>query len=322
MYHYFTCKAQSAEAGEGGMTQMPRKLLNVKMIGLFAVLLVLFMTAGVAEEERTDASGQWTYVLEDGGAKITGYVEEPSGDLVIPGELDGYPVTKIGEKAFFTCRKLKGVIIPDGVMSIGNNAFSSCDWLTGVSIPDGVTSIGDGAFSACARLESVILPDSVTSIGDGAFRACRMLASVNIPDGVTSIGDDAFRASSLTSVSIPDSVTSIGNNAFDDCRSLISVNIPDSVTSIGDNAFANCFGLTSVTIPGSVTSIGTNPFSGHTSAAIHVSPDNPTYAIIDGVLFDKQQKNWFPIPALGKARIRFLMEYYTLAPRRFLSIGT
>ena len=41
---------------------MCKKLLTGKMIGALAVILVLFMAAGVAEEERTDA----------GGATITG----------------------------------------------------------------------------------------------------------------------------------------------------------------------------------------------------------------------------------------------------------
>ena len=41
---------------------MRRKLLNGRMIGILAVLLVLFMAVGVAEEERTDAGEQWTHV--------------------------------------------------------------------------------------------------------------------------------------------------------------------------------------------------------------------------------------------------------------------
>ncbi|MCL2866530.1 MAG: hypothetical protein FWF47_02080, partial [Clostridia bacterium] len=76
---------------------MCRKLLNGKIIIVFTVLLALIMAAGVAEEERTDASGQWKYALEDGGATITGYAEEPQGALVIPGGLDGHPVRRIGE---------------------------------------------------------------------------------------------------------------------------------------------------------------------------------------------------------------------------------
>lgn len=104
---------------------MCRKLLSGKMMVLLAALLALFMAGGVAEEERTDASGRWKYVLEDGVATITGYVEEPNGNLVIPGELDGFPVTGIGA-AFMYCHGLTDVTIPEGVTSIGDYAFAAC----------------------------------------------------------------------------------------------------------------------------------------------------------------------------------------------------
>ena len=80
---------------------MRRKFLIGKMIGMLAILLALFMAAGAAEEERADASGQWKYVLEGGGATITRYLGECNGDLLIPFELDGYPVTVIGDEAFY-----------------------------------------------------------------------------------------------------------------------------------------------------------------------------------------------------------------------------
>jgi len=56
------------------------------MIEALAVVLALFMAAGVAEDERTDAGGQWKYALEDGGATVTGCAEEPIGVLILPSE--------------------------------------------------------------------------------------------------------------------------------------------------------------------------------------------------------------------------------------------
>jgi len=170
---------------------MCKKLLYGKIIAVLAVFLAVFMAAGVAEED-TDASGQWKYVLEDGSVTITGCVEEPSGDLMIPGELDGVPVMHIGYAAFEMYQGITGVVIGEGVTSIGVAAFDYCENLTGVVIPDSVVSIGDSAFYYCFGLKDVTIPAGVTSIGYGAFEGCKSLTGVTIPDSVTDIGDDAF----------------------------------------------------------------------------------------------------------------------------------
>lgn len=121
---------------------------------------------------------------------------------------------KIGNGAFLYCKKLKSIIIPDGVTSIGVRAFAGCSALEGVIIPDGVISIGDFAFLRCVALEGVIIPNGVTSIGKYAFAGCSALKSVLIPDSVTSIGSVAFHGcSALTSVEAPADADC--ENAFD-----------------------------------------------------------------------------------------------------------
>lgn len=207
-------------------------------------------------------------------------------NIVIPKNLDGKPVTEIGDGAFSGCSGLTSITIPDGVTNIGNSAFSGCSGLTSITIPNSVTSIGKYAFSGCEGLTSVTIPDSVTNIGDSAFSACRSLTSITIPDSVTNIGDHAFSGCrGLTSVTIGNSVISIGWGAFwkcaklttvnwnatactrvqlvfEDCFRLTELNIGDNVTTIPAYAFRDCFGLTSVTIPNSVTSIGEYAFWG------------------------------------------------------------
>ena len=70
-----------------------------------------------------------------------------------------------------------------------------------------------------------------------------------------------------------------------------------NVTSIGDEAFLSCNSLASITIPESVTSMGINPFAGCWKLAqIKVSPDHPVFAIIDNVLFHKQEKKLICYP--------------------------
>ncbi|MCL1855523.1 MAG: leucine-rich repeat domain-containing protein [Clostridia bacterium] len=263
---------------------MRRNLLIGKMLGVLVVLLALFVAVGIAEEERTDASGQWKYVLEDGGATIAGYVGEPSGDLVIPDELDGVPVTGIGVAAFEMYQDLISVVIPEGVTSIGFSAFAYCENLAGIVIPDSVTAIGSSAFYYCFSLTDVTIPASVTSIGDGAFMGSG-LTSIIIPDGVTSVGDEMFsHCYRLSSVVISDSVTSIGDMAFYRCSNLAAMTIPASVTSIGEFAFYRCTGLSSVAIPDSVTRIASHAFaacSGLTSVTIPASVMNIDVSAFD-----------------------------------------
>ena len=214
----------------------------------------------------------WTYEVVDGGAVITG-TTQTSGDIVIPSEIDGYPVTGIGSSAFFVCRGLTSVTIPDGVTSIGYSAFSNCSGLTSVTIPNSVISIGRGAFNGCRSLTSLTIPDGVTSIGDSAFSSCSGLTSVTIGNDVTSIGDYAFNnCSGLASInvgvnnpkykSVDGLLLSKDGSILIRAKNASEVIIPNSVTRIENSAFSGYSGLTSVTIPDGVISIGRGAFNG------------------------------------------------------------
>ncbi|MBR4963694.1 MAG: leucine-rich repeat domain-containing protein, partial [Muribaculaceae bacterium] len=65
----------------------------------------------------------------------------------------------------------------------GDNAFYNCRGLTSVAIPNSVTSIGGSAFRGCSGLASVTIPNSVTSIDDYAFLGCSELKQLTIEDG-------------------------------------------------------------------------------------------------------------------------------------------
>ena len=143
-----------------------------------------------------------------------------SETVVIPEKV----VTCIGDKAFWECKSLTSIYIPNGVTSIRDNAFERCDSLKSIYIPDSVTYIGSEAFSRCNALTSIKIPDGVTCIGNEAFWGCDSLKSIKIPNGVTSIGDEAFAwCESLKSVKISKSVTYIGENAFPPATKIIRV---------------------------------------------------------------------------------------------------
>ena len=153
-------------------------------------LVVLLALVSWASGQVTD--GQWTYVIEDGGATIT--ESTASGAVTIPSELGGYAVKIVRGKYWYGAyisifgysnTSVTSVSIPDSVSSIGEGAFYGGTGLTSVNIPDSVSSIGEGAFYGATGLTSVNIPNSVSSIGEGPFNNCTGLTSVVIPSRFT-----------------------------------------------------------------------------------------------------------------------------------------
>lgn len=117
-------------------------------------------------------------------------------EIVIPANIDGYEVTAIGYYAFYVCKSIESVTIPDTVTSIGPRAFFFCASLKSVVIPDGVEEIVE-SFLYCTSLTSIVIPDSVKTIAK-SFQGCSSLTSVTISIGATGIGTNTFSGCPLT----------------------------------------------------------------------------------------------------------------------------
>ena len=279
-----------------------RKVLSVFIAACLVLSLFTEIFVSMPSARADITEGDYTYTVAGSNATITGYAGL-GGAIVIPATLGGYPVTNIGDMAFYTYTALTSVTIPNSVTTIGTQAFQDCRALTSVTIPDSVTSIGDYAFSSCTALTSFTVEAGNSSYSSGTDGVLFNKATTSlvqypggkqgayvIPNSITSIGNYAFQAcTGLTSVTIPNSVISIGDWAFYDCTALTSVTIGSGVISIGNNAFYGCTALTSVTIPNSVTSIGGMAFLGCSGlTSITVDAGNSSYSSsTDGVLFNK-----------------------------------
>ena len=210
--------------------------------GIFIVVPAILKGADLAD---------LTYAINYEEVSITDCKTTAVGNLEIPSEIEGLPVT-----------------------SIGNAAFRSCAKLTAISIPEGVKTIGDESFYSCSQLAEVSMPNTVEFIGNSAFRYCGALASIQLPQSITSIGESVFHnCTSLNQIAIPDTVTNIGERAFRDCKNLSTVVIPESVTNIERLAFYGCTKLRQIHIDGQLPSFGSNVFGGSANSYITHSGD-------------------------------------------------
>ena len=146
------------------------------------------------------------------------------------------------EYAFSGC-DLFSITIPNTVETIGHDAFYGCKNLSSISIPESVTIIGDQAFIGTG-LVSITIPSNIKTIDACAFENCRNLESITIEEGVTRIGSRSFyNCSRLSSIILPDSVNLIYAEAFLNCTNLSSITVkavtPPTLNSGNNNAFSN-----------------------------------------------------------------------------------
>ena len=85
------------------------------MHSIWLVLVLSVLSSSVS----AGTLGDLTYDIADGQVTITDCNEAAAGELVISGLIEGLPVTSIGDSAFYWCRSLTSITIPNSVTSIG-----------------------------------------------------------------------------------------------------------------------------------------------------------------------------------------------------------
>lgn len=212
--------------------------------------------------EKNGTKGNFRYtVMADGTAELTEYFGIEA-DVVIPSEINGYMVSKIGPSCFSSNRKICSVEIPSSVKVIGD-CFAYCSKLETVTLHEGLEVIETCTFKRCEKLKNITLPSTVVEIGDNAFEDCEALTEIVIHDKALVIGKRAFEGcEKLEKIYLGKNITKIGEYCFKDCKKISRIEIPDGIMSIEKGLFNNCEKLVEVVIPVSVTEIGERVFYG------------------------------------------------------------
>ena len=212
-----------------------------------------FMVDGLAYSIRSNGTAGVTYTQERLGSNYSGLTE-----AIIPERVTyngkTYSVTAINTYAFYYCKNLKIIKIPNSVTYIGNEVLAECSSLENIILQsnskydsrDNCNAIIETASNTLiAGCKNSFIPNTIKTIGTGAFNGCIGLTSITIPNSVTSIGDWAFSGcSSLREFTIPNSIIEIGPSAFRSCSNLETLTIGNSVSRIAGTAFLGCTNLT------------------------------------------------------------------------------
>ena len=201
-------------AYEGGTIVLKGGALNTERGGS--------ITAGIEEpasdlDWRTVDHGDWLELAENC------IPPETTGRVVIPRQIDGKPVTAVGEAAFYGCSQITSLQIPNSVSNIGYKAFSGCSAITTLSIPSSVTNMDAAAFRDCLSLQTLSLHGPATIVED-AVRELPALGSIEFGKSVRTIKAGAVvECPNLASLSIPGDVVLVEPGAFVECPLLKSV---------------------------------------------------------------------------------------------------
>ena len=180
------------------------------------------------------AQGELTYTVQDGHATVTGTVEAPVGQLVIPETIDGYPVTAIANGAFIGSNELISVVIQAKVDRL-ERVFTDCLSLSEVILPEGLVRL-EGTFRGCSQLAELTLPSTVRYLGSDTF-ADTALTQLVLPSGLREIGDRCFRSTPLTAITLPNGLERIGSEAFGSRFEQDYLEMPASAVSISRDVF-------------------------------------------------------------------------------------
>lgn len=100
--------------------------------------------------------GLYKYTVSNGEAEIVGYTGTAE-TLVIPSQINGFPVTTIG--GFCYDCSIKSVTIPDSVKRVSSCTFFHCNYLEEIYIPASVEDMEPSQFFKCPSLKKIVVDE-------------------------------------------------------------------------------------------------------------------------------------------------------------------
>ncbi len=286
------------------------------IITIFCFLITVVISVGTVSAASDE--GVLKLPEDDGtGYPVTGVSDSYSNDDEVTKVIIPENIVRIDDKTFYGCSNLNQIRTHDKIQRIGADAFFGTayykdqdNWNNGVlyigdclikADPDKISStytvrngtrlIADEAFKDCENLTSIEFPETVQYVGKDAFIGTELFNNkenwtdnsllighvlisfdkeyegvFSLPTTVATIADGAFEHSKVTEIITLDSLKYIGQDAFWDSQNLKSISLGASVKTLGRGPFRMCDNLEKIT----------------------VDSRNENFAVVDGVLYNKQ----------------------------------
>ena len=173
------------------------------------------------------------YTIKDGTVTLADELFESSqgNAFHIPASVE-----QIGNRAF-AYTQIKALPEMLGLKRIGGEAFYGCKNLKKLTIPETVEYIGGGAFYGCSNIWSLTY-NAINAECESFMESNAPLEKIVIGDKVRRLPRGIFSGREFTEVALPACLERIDDYAFSGCENLTTINLSDSIRYIGDNAFA------------------------------------------------------------------------------------
>lgn len=186
--------------------------------------------------------------------------EGTQADVVIPEEIEGYPVTKISSGIFSENNEIQSLTITGNICEIGEDAFKGLDNLERVTISTKQKEIKGLDFSENQSLRLVEMSGALEVLNSQIFSGCSSLVKVVFPPNLKEIGGGAFSGTGIESMVVPDSVSELGIEVFSSCENLKSVILSKNMKIVPAEAFWGDRNLREVTLYNGIEIIGEAAF--------------------------------------------------------------
>lgn len=278
-------------------------IVGLSLTGVFAIaLIVVYALAAnvwlIDYQNMSYITFSYPALVEDGEEATATIVSinrksDYPAEFRIPGVLNGYRVTAIGDNAFAGLDRLTKITMTDNITSIGSYAFAACPNLKTIEFSKNIEVLGTNAFQNTHFLdnlpknevsaihgilfhvgtdvvsEKTIILENHNSVVPNKYKNNHNIVYM---DDWVSKGDSAIKIWSdglfaemngLLYCELPNIETFkvVPIDTFKNCENLEGISFPDTIVKVDENAFKGCVSLEDLEISSAIENIGAYAFA-------------------------------------------------------------